>query len=499
MTASAVVPGRIEVRTPEATFLDPAAEEHLRVHGYAVMDVLDADEVAAVRAAYAALRPDDDQGLAIDYIRPDRTMIARVRELTQPLWDAHLPRLFADHRCAFTTFVTKHPGGSSHMYLHEDRSFVDERIERAGTLWIPLVDVGPDLPNGGLQLVPGSHRLATAFSGSNTQDLFRPYEDALREALITLELRAGQAVYYDTRTLHASPENETDEPREAIACAVVRREADLVHAVATGRRHRRLYRVGADFFVENHPRDIERSMPDDAELVDEWDEEPEPAGSAVADLLGLAGTPPATVVPPHDVDATGADGELRPVAGPARPRRRHDLELAAADLPELGTAPSRHRWEALAGEVGLLPADRPDGAPLGLAPRSEAIGDVDVVLLGPGARVRLEVGPTSSLDPVVDVTEAPVLGAGAVDGDGPRRVDLGDAFALDPGSVVTWWNDGPGPLALAVSMVPRRAPRATALVAAVARRRPARAAFDRDRRAVAHRWAGRPGSTPEPA
>ena len=115
-------------------------------------------------------------------------------------------------------------------------------------------------------------------------------------------------------------------------------------------------------------------------------------------------------------------------------------------------------------------------------------------MIDPGGRVDLEVGPSSSLRTLIDVTEAPVLGAGAVDGAGPRHVDLGQAFEAEPGTTVAWWNDGPGPLALSVSMVPRRARRLTALAAAIGRRRPTRAAFDRDRAAVARAWPGRPGA-----
>ena len=199
------------------TFSDPTLESQYRDLGFVVVPMLDHDEIEEVRAGYRALVPPDDHGLTIDYMRPDRTYMHEILALLGPVWRRHFPRLFVDHRPLLSTFVTKHPGEASSMFLHEDRTMVDETRYRSGTLWVPLVDVGPTLDNGRLQLVPRSHRIDQVLAGTGTPEWYRPYEDYLREQLVDLTVPAGHALYFDTRTLHASPPNLTSTVREALS------------------------------------------------------------------------------------------------------------------------------------------------------------------------------------------------------------------------------------------------------------------------------------------
>jgi hypothetical protein len=153
---------------------DPEREAELVADGYAVLPVLDADEVADLRAAYHDAVPGGGAGMLVEYTQADRRRMEAVARLLAPVWERHLDDLFVDHRVVFATFVVKYPDTGSAMFLHEDRTYVDERHHRSATLWIPLVDTGPAEANGNLQVVPGSQRLAVAPAGSNTPELFRP-------------------------------------------------------------------------------------------------------------------------------------------------------------------------------------------------------------------------------------------------------------------------------------------------------------------------------------
>jgi hypothetical protein len=272
--------------TAAAFIRDPTLAGRLETSGYGVVPLLDAATVAEVAAAYQEIVPADDHGLAIDYMRPDRTVMRALRSLLEPVWRTHLPKLFHDPAVAMATVVTKHPGDQSGMFLHEDRSFVDESQARAYTVWIPLVPVGPALDNGGLQIVPRSHLLPTGLAGSNTPDLIRPFEDDLRSRLVDVEAAAGDAVVYDTRTLHASRPNLTDTPRPALTFAVVPAAATMVHVVATSPTHRRVHAVTPEFFVEHHPREIEVAMPEDCPVIAELEVEPSLTAEDVARVLG---------------------------------------------------------------------------------------------------------------------------------------------------------------------------------------------------------------------
>ena len=145
---------------------DPERDERLREDGYAIVPLLSADEVTHLRTAYRALVDDPDApgNMEFDYMAADRSRMRVVADLLAPVWDRHLPELFVDHEAVFATFVCKHPGPVSGMFLHDDRTYLDERRQRAFTVWVPLVDVSPELDNGTLYLVPGSHRIVDAFS-----------------------------------------------------------------------------------------------------------------------------------------------------------------------------------------------------------------------------------------------------------------------------------------------------------------------------------------------
>jgi hypothetical protein len=328
------------------------------------------------------------------------------------------------------------------MFLHDDRSYVDERRHRSATLWIPLVDTGPAEGNGHLQVVPGSQRLATAMAGSNTPELFRPYERVLRSALVDVAVPAGHGLVYDTRVLHASPPNAGHEPREAIALAVAPRGADVIHVVADAPRHRRIHRVDDQFFVAHSPQEVERRMPERYAVVEEYEDDvrllpPE----AVAEVTGVPAPTPDPVVPPDLVAL--AEGRA-PDPLPDRAVRVGTLVPAPTARPFVAgpDVPADGAWgpEVPARLVGLLDDEWTVGEP-----RVAFGGGAVALRLAPGERAGLR-GPARDLAAV----DGPVLGAGVV---GPGRASslvAGEAVVPSGDGPLIVWNHGPGDLVAVV-------------------------------------------------
>lgn len=308
-----------------ATLRDPAAQAALDDDGFAVVPLLSAEEVAELRRAHERLvEPPADAQIVFDYMQPDRSVMEQITGLLAPYWARHLDEVFTDHAVAFSTFVVKYPGHESGMYLHDDRSFVDERRFRACTMWVPLVDTSPELDNGCLHLVPGSHQIMPAASGTNTPDWIRPYEHYLIEHLRPVSVPAGHALVYDTKALHWSPPNLSDGPRPAIASAIYPRAAQLVHVVGDGPHRRRIYAVDTDFFVQHHPRSIEEGMPEGYALLEEYDEplvDADPA--AIGAAVGRPDDRPepwggaAAAEGEDQAEAVGEGAALEPAADPA--------------------------------------------------------------------------------------------------------------------------------------------------------------------------------------
>ena len=110
------------------------------------------------------------------------------------------------HNCV----MTKHPGFSSVTSWHQDiRYWRFDRRELVST-WLAL---GPeDAHNGGLLVIPGSHKLdfepgqfdAALFLRTDLQT-----NEALLAKAVPVELAAGDMLFFHSRTLHAAGQNDS--------------------------------------------------------------------------------------------------------------------------------------------------------------------------------------------------------------------------------------------------------------------------------------------------
>jgi hypothetical protein len=446
-------------RRSTRVLVDAHHEARLQADGVVVVPALDPDEIRMCLRLRRSLAATDDHGLTVDYMRPDRTVMRRIDEGTRLLWNDVLPRLFEGFRPVMTTFVVKHPGVESEMLLHEDRSYVDEELHRAFTVWIPLVDVNDRVGNGVLQVVPGSHRLPVGMAGSLTPDLIRPYERYLQDRLVPIEAAAGDAVIYDTRLLHASRANLTDAARPAIVCAVVPTGSTVLHVVATGRGGRRIHAVDARFFVERHPRDIEIQMPATCPVVREYHDDRRLEPEQVAAVLGSAEWPQREPVLPPDLHG-GDPVVLEALEVRGQPLDGPDLRVRRVDGPATGCG-----MEVRAGRAWSRSIRRRrerSGPRVDAELRGLSTGDLhaDLVVLEPGARVTLEPSRRILVRWELVVLESPGPGAGVRCGDGVANPGPGQRVAVPAGQGLMLWNDGPGEFAVAlVGRFGRSAPR----------------------------------------
>lgn len=116
----------------------------------------------------------------------------------------------AHHNCV----MTKQPRFSSDTGWHQDiRYWSFERPELIN-IWLAL---GPERPeNGGLRLIPGSHRLALEPYRFDAQSFFREdlaENQALLSQAVTVELNPGDVLLFHCRSLHAATRNYSHETK----------------------------------------------------------------------------------------------------------------------------------------------------------------------------------------------------------------------------------------------------------------------------------------------
>lgn len=114
------------------------------------------------------------------------------------------------HNC----IMTKHPGFSSETHWHQDIRYWSFDRPELITVWLALGDEHPE--NGGLSLIPGSHR-ADFDRGRFDAALFLredlPENRSLIDTAQQIVLGPGDVLYFHCRTLHAAGKNTTDEQK----------------------------------------------------------------------------------------------------------------------------------------------------------------------------------------------------------------------------------------------------------------------------------------------
>lgn len=112
----------------------------------------------------------------------------------------------AHHNC----IMTKHPNFGSETGWHRDVRYWSFTRPDLVSAWLAL---GPEtLANGGLLLIPGSHRIELPPAALDAAEFLRP-DHAEGAALIShrtaIELEAGDLLLFHCRTLHAAGRNQT--------------------------------------------------------------------------------------------------------------------------------------------------------------------------------------------------------------------------------------------------------------------------------------------------
>lgn len=428
-----------DVTADERVLVDPELDRRLALDHLVLVPMVDPAELDDIEQAYWSIVPHGEQGIVLDYLRDDRALVRELAELMAPVWERVVPEVFERHYPVYTSFVVKHPGEDSSLYLHRDLPVDDEREHRTFSMWMPFTDTNPDLDNGPLAFVPGSEQIDYGGFGPNAVGLFSPYDRALTERLEPVAVPAGTAVVYDAKLLHASAPNRTGSVRLAVGCLLARRDRPVIQVMSSGRRHRQVHEVDRDYFINYAPADVARmGIPERYPVIDEYDEEPGvPSGA----MLGPALQPlrgERVVIVPVDLEQVAGASHPLPIRPGPRPRHDRDLTVSAADLLPLGP----HLMEGIdvdtVGPVGAV--DLASGSPEGRA-ESSALLVVDA-----GSRVAL----TARRPTEVVVVECPAVRAGACRQGYVAELDLGSTIDLEPGSTTHLWNDGRGSLVVVV-------------------------------------------------
>ena len=241
--------------------VDRRRSARLRRDGFVTVDAIDPTQAADLRDAYLSLRGREGRGFVPDLIVDDLGYRRTASEILAEGLDDVAAGLFVDHRPFLRNFLCKHPGDDSALYLHQDWTYVDERTgARTYIVWVALEDI--DGPNGQLRVLRGSHHIDRDLRGSNLVAPWMRHEDVLRDRLLTVPLRAGQAIVFDNALVHCSYPNHTGELRLSAAIGMRPAEAALVYFRRADDRGAHRYDIDDEFFLQILPQVLLEEPPD---------------------------------------------------------------------------------------------------------------------------------------------------------------------------------------------------------------------------------------------
>lgn len=201
--------------------------ETIHENGYTVQGNIGPENISKLYALYKELHnfnaPEGGNfySLYSDDLAYRKRVHESIGEVLYPLYDT----LFTDYKSVINSFIVKVPGPQSEFTLHQDSTGLDEMQYSPLSIWIPLQDT--NLENGTLCLVPKSHRYFHPYRGISFASPFHHFEDLMRTYLVPLELKAGDIVMFDNRTVHYSHLNKSKADRVVVMSGLFPKEAKI--------------------------------------------------------------------------------------------------------------------------------------------------------------------------------------------------------------------------------------------------------------------------------
>lgn len=219
-------------RWDEPLFADPSTQDLMRRRGFVVgPKVLDAASIDQLRrlADDVVDRVGDSDGLFLTVGRiQDPAIRNEVIGATGRIVLPALSSCFVDSaELLGSALQIKPSSATSELNPHQDSSLVDERRWPSVYAWIPATDTHEG--NGGLFVLPGSHRFGNRQRTLNVPWQLHRYIELMRARGTSLEVEAGRVVFFDSATVHWSPPNRSDRLRVAVNSFVKPAAAPLMH------------------------------------------------------------------------------------------------------------------------------------------------------------------------------------------------------------------------------------------------------------------------------
>ncbi|MCC6371005.1 MAG: phytanoyl-CoA dioxygenase family protein [Bacteroidia bacterium] len=237
----------------QALFKDAETQARFETDGFVKVNFLNDEEVTDLKHYYLSLNHDHigEYGFHISLENKNESYVNGVFKKLFHTFSPKLDGLLRDYKTFTASYVIKEAGLQNIVPPHQDWSFVDEEEFCSATVWVPLQDVNKN--NGALGVIKGSHKLFSYQRQSpspQAKTVLSPHAFTLFPFVEVIEMKAGEALIFDNRTIHASPPNISGKTRIAAGIGITQKQAQLLHFYqAPGKEEQiNVYEVEESFF-----------------------------------------------------------------------------------------------------------------------------------------------------------------------------------------------------------------------------------------------------------
>ena len=201
-------------------FLDKDFQSELAKKGYAIGPLLTPEDVAQLKSDFEEFQKQVPGGIPVQFWPSGRAADPKIRNFARDAIERMVPKrltqYFNPEVADFVggTFLIKPPGPKTDLWPHQDSSHVDESQSFSVYAWIPLVDT--EVHNGALHVLPGSHLFGNRHRSLNVPWEYEGLQNIMFKYLVPLPMKAGQVCFFDSATIHYSPDNLSDDFRVAV-------------------------------------------------------------------------------------------------------------------------------------------------------------------------------------------------------------------------------------------------------------------------------------------
>lgn len=240
--------------------IDPDKQAALEAQGYVNFKILTADQVRQLEALYYSIHKDGGNGFFPSTYKDDvayRTDVYKsILAIVEPAIDQH----FSDIKKLMASFIVKHADDNSELGLHQDMTLVDEEQFDGVNIWIPLCDT--NLQNGGLHLIPKSHRFMPTYRGPSIPNIYDQHAKKIINFMQPVFVEAGEAIVFNHSILHFSPANQSGKIRIAVNVFVSNKAAKVRIAYFDGAENQiELFEQNDDFFLKYKQFETNNTIP----------------------------------------------------------------------------------------------------------------------------------------------------------------------------------------------------------------------------------------------